>query len=80
MNEGDVFTQNGEIQSPYFPPVISFLSLEARMTPQVEVWAMSLSDTKEKAHRYLGVPQGNDFTFVLCSVQLLSCVRLFATP
>ena len=65
MNEGNVFTQNGKIQSPYFPPVISFLSLGARMTPQVGVRAMSLSDTKEKAYRYLGVPQGNDFTFVL---------------
>ena len=65
MNEGNVFTQNGEIQSPYFPPVISFLSLGPRMTSQVGVWAMSLYDTKEKAYRYLGVPQGNDFTLVL---------------
>ena len=36
MNEGNVFTQNGEIQSPYFPPVISFLSLGPRMTSQVQ--------------------------------------------
>ena len=65
MNEGNVFTQNSEIQSPYFPSVISFLFLGARMTPQVGVWAVSLSDIKEKAYRYLGVPQGNYFTLVL---------------